>query len=105
MTEAEFSRAVRELAALLGYSLQYHTYDSRRSAYGFPDLVLVNERRGRVVALELKREKAKATAAQWEWVNALNACGVPAFVVWPRDFDAIHKLLEDGDRSALDARV
>ena len=36
-TEKGFQAAVVELARLRGW-LVYHTYDSRRSAKGFPDL-------------------------------------------------------------------
>ena len=43
MNEAELQRNVLSLAAMTGW-LAYHTYDSRRSQAGFPDLVLVRRR-------------------------------------------------------------
>ena len=40
MTEKKFQAAVLQIANMYGW-LAYHTHDSRRSAPGFPDLVLV----------------------------------------------------------------
>ena len=78
-------------AALLGWYHIYHTFDSRRSQVGFPDLTLVRD--GRLVFLELKTEKGKATAEQESWVAALALVpGVHAEIVYPRDLD---RLLRD----------
>lgn len=63
MTERELQRAVVSLAHLRGWHT-YHTYDSRRSAAGFPDLVLVREY---VVFAELKSEKGKLRPEQLAW--------------------------------------
>lgn len=104
VSEESFASAVVELARLLGYRLIYHTYDSRRSAAGFPDLILVHPARGWIAALELKSSKGVSTPMQDDWVASLNACGVPAFIVWPCDFEAVRALLEYRDRSKLDAR-
>ena len=43
MTEKQWQALVQETAQLAGW-MAYHTYDSRRSAAGFPDLVLARER-------------------------------------------------------------
>ena len=50
----------------------YHTYDSRKSEPGFPDLVLV--RRGRIIFAELKRRGGQLTGAQGRWLNELDHC-------------------------------
>lgn len=63
MTERELQTAVLDLAGLLGW-LAYHTFDSRRSQAGFPDLVLVRER---IIFVELKTEKGQLTEAQKHW--------------------------------------
>ena len=42
MTEKQFMAQVVELAKLKGW-LVYHTYDSRRSEPGFPDLCMVRK--------------------------------------------------------------
>ena len=47
----------------------YHTRDSRRSAAGFPDLVLV--RGPRLIFAELKTERGKLTADQVAWLEDL----------------------------------
>jgi hypothetical protein len=68
VSEGAFQAKVIELATRLGWRL-YHTYDSRRSQPGFPDLIGV--RGDRMVAIECKREGQKPTAEQWEWLRAL----------------------------------
>ena len=87
VTEAEFQQAVVELArAECGWKV-YHTYDSRRSAPGFPDLVLA--RQGVLLFWELKAAKGRATAAQREWLDALRATGANVDVLYPEDWPAI----------------
>lgn len=69
--EAAFQIMVLELAEDLGYSLRYHTHDSRRSEPGFPDLTLVRPR-DRLVFLELKIGRKQPTARQREWLSGLD---------------------------------
>ena len=90
MTEAQFQRQIVEYATLRGWRL-YHTYDSRRSAYGWPDLFLC--RAERAVAIEVKSERGKVTAAQEEWLLALQYAGIQALVVKPSGWDTILRLL------------
>jgi hypothetical protein len=85
---------VVDLARLKGW-LVYHTHDSRHSAAGFPDLVLV--RRGRLIFAELKRnattERAKArqvTADQAAWLAALGDVDGAEVHLWrPVDWSAV----------------
>ena len=70
MTERQLQDAVLKLARLQGW-LVYHTYDSRRSQPGFPDLVMV--RKGQLLFVELKGAKGKLAREQREWIGAL-AC-------------------------------
>lgn len=79
--EKDWQRQVRELAQTLGWKRAYHTFDSRRSDTGFPDLVLVRER---VVFLELKREQGKVSDAQAGWLTALSEAGAEVYVARPR---------------------
>lgn len=54
MTERQFQPQVVQLARLCGW-LIYHTFDSRRSAAGFPDLCMV--RGDRCLFVELKSDR------------------------------------------------
>jgi hypothetical protein len=67
-TERQFQAAVVEYAEMMGWRV-YHTFDSRRSASGFPDLVLVRERK--LIFAELKADKGRVSQAQVEWLNDL----------------------------------
>ena len=79
MTEKQLQAAVLKLARLSGW-LCYHTFDSRRSQPGFPDLVMV--RRSRIVFAELKSERGKPTDSQGEWLNAIDATGKVEVYLW-----------------------
>lgn len=85
MTEKVFQQAVQNLATRSGW-LSYHTHDSRRSEPGFPDLVLVHEKRGLILYRELKTQTGKATAAQQRWIRALTAAGADAAIWRPLDW-------------------
>lgn len=93
MLERDWQRQVRDLADTLGYRRAYHTFDSRRSDTGFPDLVLVSPQRKRVVYLELKREKGKVSERQAEWIRDLHRAGAEVYVARPRHLDALAKVL------------
>jgi len=97
MTERDFQAQVVALAKLHGWRT-FHVFDSRHSAAGFPDLTLVRANRdgdGQLLFIELKREGAKPTAAQWEWVHLLRSVpGVRAFIWRPSDLPTIEKLLK-----------
>lgn len=68
MTEKQLQQHVLDLARLLGWRA-YHTFDSRHSAAGFPDLVLIKP--PRLLFVELKSDKGKLSSAQVEWINDL----------------------------------
>ena len=90
MSERQLSDAVAELARHLGW-LAYHTHDSRHSAAGFPDWVLCHPVHQRLIFVELKSAKGKTTAAQEEWLAALDALAFldepPEVYVWrPEDW-------------------
>lgn len=87
--EKDWQRDVVRLARTLGWTT-YHTFSSRRSDFGFPDLVLV---RDRVVFLELKRERTKLTEDQKGWMATLLDAGAEAYVARPRDLDDLGVIL------------
>jgi hypothetical protein len=68
LAEAAFQRQVEQLAAFYGWRT-YHTHDSRRSAAGFPDLVLI--RGPELLFVELKTDRGRLSAAQAAWLEAL----------------------------------
>ena len=89
-TEKEFQATVVEYAKLQGWMV-YHTFDSRRSEPGFPDLVLV---RGEDLAfVELKAEGKKTTEAQRRWLDAVAGAGAEQAVWWPSMWPEIEKYL------------
>ena len=77
MLEKHFQSLVVYEAKRQGWKV-YHTYDSRRSEPGFPDLVLV---RDKVLFRELKTEKGRLTVAQEAWGEILTAAGAD-YEVW-----------------------
>lgn len=85
MTERELQDAVTELATLLGFDV-YHTHDSRHSAAGFPDLVLMHERRQVVLFRELKTELGAVSPEQARWLDGLRRAGYDTGVWRPREW-------------------
>ena len=110
ITEKEFQSQVLEEAATYGW-IAYHTYDSRRSQPGFPDMVL-SRPDSPVIMAELKTENGKVTSAQREWLRNLRESSIcmmqeydmpypPLIVdVWrPADTDWILSVLDDPKRA------
>ncbi len=94
-SEASFQSAVLELADLSGWRW-YHTHDSRRSAAGFPDLVLV--RGDRLIFAELKTERGRVSEAQRAWLDDLTAValacsGVEVYIWRPSHWPHIARVL------------
>lgn len=94
-TEKEFQTQVVLTGEFFGWR-QYHPWISIRSASGWPDLFLLRPQRGQRLALELKSPRGRVSAAQQEWIEALNACGILAVAVWPCDIDWVEELLRCG---------
>ncbi|RJO60353.1 MAG: VRR-NUC domain-containing protein [Dehalococcoidia bacterium] len=85
-------RYVIPLAKMFGWCY-YHTHNSRHSAEGFPDLVLV--RPPRIIFAELKAKGKKPTRAQEAWLELLGSVpGVEVYDWTPDDADRIVTILE-----------
>lgn len=85
--EAVLLAHVREHAAKNGW-LVYHTYDSRRSEPGFPDIVAV--RPNVVLFSELKTETGKLTGDQVAWSSLLSRAARVDYRLWrPSNNDEI----------------
>lgn len=86
MLERELEADVEALLRLNGWRY-YHTHDSRRSVAGFPDIVAI--RGSSLLALELKREGAKPTPEQYQWLEDFDRVGARAYVVRPSNLDEL----------------
>ena len=91
VSESDFMAQIKQLAELCGWHA-YHTYNSRRSAAGFPDLVLARE--GRIIFAELKTQRGQLTPEQDDWLAALapaeSEFAAHEVAVWrPSDWDEI----------------
>jgi hypothetical protein len=81
-SEKDFMQAVVDFAKVNQWHV-YHTHDSRRSERGFPDLVCV--RRGVIVFAELKVGRNRLSAAQMEWISALQELTEDVICIDERD--------------------
>jgi hypothetical protein len=95
VSERAFMQQIIDYGKLTGW-LVYHTYDSRLSEPGFPDLVLCKLGH-RIIFFECKTERGRVTHAQQRWISHLRDCGLLAAVVRPHDWGNIEQLLGGGD--------
>lgn len=92
VSEAEFQELVLAQAHMRGFAT-YHTYDSRRSDPGFPDLVLV--RGSQLIFAELKSAKGRLSDDQQGWLDRLSSVRSVETHLWrPSDYPQIRALLE-----------
>lgn len=94
MTEAQLLRAIREAAKAYRWPCVYHTYDSRRSERGFPDVFISGY--GTLLAWELKSKNGHPTASQRLWIKTLGeVTDAPLVrVVRPADLDWCIEILK-----------
>ena len=91
LTEKQFEAQVKHLAYLFRWKY-YHTWRSIHSPAGFPDCVMIRDKR--IVVAELKSEKGKVTLLQEGWLEAFRATGMAEAYLWkPSDFEKIVELL------------
>ncbi len=88
--EGEFQDAVIAYAESRGW-LCYHTFDSRRSVSGFPDLVML--RGHRQVIAELKHGDNRVTPEQDAWLRAFVDTGAQVYEWRERDWPEIERVL------------
>jgi hypothetical protein len=95
VSERAFMQAIRRVAVREGWKA-YHTYTSKRSEPGFPDLVLIKP--PVVLFSEVKRHGAQPTLDQQRWLEALQCCTqVETYLWFPEDMAAITARLQ-GER-------
>jgi len=91
LTEKAFQSHVLALARMYQWRT-FHVYDSRRSAPGFPDLLLCKP--PVLLLAELKTDHGRLTPAQSEWVSVLGQCTTIATHLWrPADLPRIVEIL------------
>lgn len=95
--ERDWQRTVLDAARAFGWAA-YHTHDSRRSAPGFPDLVLA--RPPRLLFVELKTETGRVAPAQQAWLDTLAACGAQVAVWRPSDWPLVEAILRPDPEAA-----
>jgi hypothetical protein len=100
VSERQFMDQVMKLARLYRWKV-YHTYDSRRSQPGYPDLTLCRVTRqvdgtvtARLIYAELKTNKGRLSLQQKEWLGALGSVpNVEAYCWRPSDWEEIVSIL------------
>lgn len=108
ISEKQFQDNVVRRAEYCNY-VCYHTYDSRRSNPGFPDLVLVRFwPRPQIVFAELKVGKNKLSPQQIIWQDILTQIAAVTphveYYVWrPEQWEEIEQVITGPTRDELDA--
>lgn len=96
MNEEQFRRHVRQLAQMRGWTLAYHTHNSRRSDAGWPDEVYGHPTAGRTIFIELKTDTGRIRPEQKLWLHHLSECGFEVALWRPRDLALIVSTLAPG---------
>ena len=84
ITEKQLQANIVKLAHLYGWH-HYHTFNSKFSPKGWPDLVLC--RPPVILFIELKTNKGVVTPDQSKWLDMLKQCGLETFVWRPSDWN------------------
>lgn len=83
-----------DLATLLGWRI-YHTFDSRSSSAGFPDLVLLRER---LIFAEVKKVGAQPRPDQVKWLDALVLADCETYLWTLDDLPEITEVMQSHHR-------
>jgi hypothetical protein len=90
-TEKAFQEAVKRFAFDHGW-MYYHVWNSRNSPSGFPDVTLIKN--SQLLFCELKMPGKAPTAAQRQWLEALDRVEqVQSFVWHPDDWGQIEMVI------------
>jgi len=97
--EKQLLAQVEKLARAHQY-LFYHTFDARRSAPGFPDVILLRAaspwRPARLIVAELKSRRGKVSAAQAQWLAAFREiAGIECYVWTPSSLPDLEVFLDE----------
>lgn len=84
-THKQFQQAVIETARHAGFEFVYHTFDSRHSPAGFPDLVMLKEKV--MIVAELKIPPDQLKPEQYFWLLAFSMITEHVYLWNPCDED------------------
>lgn len=102
--EEDYEDAIIEAATAAGWLAHAERRSASAKGYrtaikgarGWPDLVLVHERRRIFLVAELKRRSNSPTVDQTRWLRSINAAGGTARLWWlPDQYPAILSFLTD----------
>ena len=93
LSEQAFQQQIIDLALVKGWYV-YHTYDSRRSNPGWPDLALVHPGKKLLLFLEVKTQTGRVTQPQQRMIDTLAKVRLTtAHIVRPSDWELVEKSL------------
>lgn len=93
-SEKQFQAMIVRAAQMNGWAV-YHTYDSRKSTPGFPDLILIRD--NVLIAAELKSQKGQVRPEQMRWLKAFAGVKDVRACLWrPAEWDEIEQVLSVG---------
>jgi hypothetical protein len=92
MKEKYFQQAVVDMARRLGYEYVYHTWSSRNSPAGFPDLIIGNP--GIMIVAELKADDGRITPEQYFWLLYFGSITEHVYLWKPDEIEEIVELLQ-----------
>ncbi|MFD3926486.1 VRR-NUC domain-containing protein [Streptomyces sp. NPDC058614] len=99
--EEQWRRQVREIATRYGWTLQYHTADSRRSDPGWPDEVFGHPAQQRTLFVEFKTDTGRIRPAQRVWLAHLASSGFEVALWRPRDLPTVLRVLGPAHQRAV----
>ncbi|MFF3060162.1 VRR-NUC domain-containing protein [Streptomyces sp. NPDC057909] len=100
-SEEQWRRQVREVATRYGWTLQYHTVDSRRSDPGWPDEVFGHPVQHRTLFVEFKTDTGRIRPAQRTWLVHLADGGFEVALWRPRDLPTVLRVLGPAHQRAV----
>jgi hypothetical protein len=102
ISEAEFTRQILQLAALLGWRTLHVRPGRTLSGWktcvqgdgaGFPDVLMIHRVSGKLLVAELKANHGQLSAEQSEWLEQFRAAGVAAYCWRPKDWPLLERVL------------
>jgi hypothetical protein len=93
VSEKVFQSLVIKIAQENGW-LVHHTYDSRRCAAGFPDLVMIRASTGQIIFAELKTVTGRLSKEQEWWRANIKETDAEYYLWKPFDIETIRDVLK-----------